>query len=177
MARHENEVAEILRGIHQRLEIFIDPRHLDYTNPLQAVFSRFQDLGRLIDKRFQQLENMIMTTAAEFKAQQDAMASEISKDSGIISSIATAMTAQTDLIKNLNDQIAALQAAGAGAITQQQLDDLATEGAATLTAAQSNTATLSALAPQNTTAAPAAAAEPQPAAAPPLVDGASPATP
>jgi predicted nucleic acid-binding Zn-ribbon protein len=92
-----------------------------------------------------------MTTLVEFQAQMDAVKQAVSDETNLVAAVKTALDGATASIANLQAQIAALQAAGAGAVTQQQLDDLAQEATDTLTVQTQNNAALAALAPQNTT--------------------------
>jgi predicted nucleic acid-binding Zn-ribbon protein len=93
----------------------------------------------------------IMTTLAEFQTEMDAVKQAVSDETNLVAAVKTALDGATASIANLQAQIAALQAAGAGAVTQQQLDDLAQEATDTLTVQTQNNAALAALAPQNTT--------------------------
>jgi predicted nucleic acid-binding Zn-ribbon protein len=93
----------------------------------------------------------IMTTLAEFQTQMDAVKQAVSDETNLVTAVKTALDGATASIANLQAQIASLQAAGAGAVTQQQLDDLAQEATDTLTVQTQNNAALAALAPQNTT--------------------------
>lgn len=94
-----------------------------------------------------------MSTLAELQATMDATKAEVARQTTIDASIKAALAAQTQMIADLGTQIAALQTAGAGAVTQDQLDALAQEATDTLTVAKANNDDLATAVPQNTPAA------------------------
>jgi len=125
---------------------------------IQAVLVQVRtQLGREVSKAvIDQIKPMleaIMATAAELQAKMDALKAEVARNTDIDASIKQALDGNTALVADLKTQIEALKAAGAGAVTQEQLDALDTQAGDTLTVLQNNNNDLAAKVTQGTPAA------------------------
>lgn len=97
------------------------------------------------------LEKQLMATAQDLQQQMDSLKSEVGRNTDIDTSIKTALDGQTTLIGQLQQQIADLQAAGAGAVTQAQLDALNQQATDTLNVLKTNNDDLASKVTQGTT--------------------------
>jgi predicted transcriptional regulator len=158
----QSELEQMLRACYHEFGLFRHPDPgPDPQNLLAPILTRMgviQDTLEQVSGNFddqaqqlKQLENYLMTTLAEFQTQMDAVKQAVNDETNLVTAVKTALDGATASIANLQAQIAALQAAGAGAVTQDQLDALAQEATDTLTVQTQNNAALAALAPQNTT--------------------------
>ena len=130
-------------GFEERLIIEVAKR-------LSAQLSQVQQ--RLADVKVQldRMEKKQMATAAELQAQMDSLKSEVQRNTDIDASIKAALDGQVSMIADLTAQVQALKDAGAGAVTQEQLDALTQSATDTLNTLKANNDDLAAKVTANT---------------------------
>lgn len=98
-------------------------------------------VGNKLDQLSQQLvqmEKKLMATAQDLQAKMDALKAEVARNTDVDASIKAALDGQTTMVADLKTQIEALKNAGAGAVTQEQLDALDASAGDTLNTLKAN---------------------------------------
>lgn len=130
-------------GFEERLILEVQKR---MSNQLILIQQRLASLQVQLDR----MEKKQMATAAELQAQMDGLKAEVQRNTDIDASIKAALDGQIAMIAELQAQIQALQAAGAAAMTQEQLDALSTQASDTLATLRANNDDLAAKVTANT---------------------------